>query len=143
MDYGGHDSKFTNNFVYAYGKHCFGTGSFRKGHADIFADNTCIVVDRTETTSEDVDDRHEMTTDPAGSNVGTLYQCSAKDGMNPANNRYYTANGEATWKCPANSDPLTLSDMQQMGFEINSTVNVIPDDVTIIMNWAKQVLGLN
>ena len=127
MDYGGHDSIFASNLVYAQNKHCFGTGSFLKGHEDKFYNNTCIVVD----------DR----SNPPQNNIGTLFQCST-DGMNPSSNRYYTNNGNATWKCPSNSEPLTLYAMQNMGFEQHSTVSITPPASTIV-SWAKEILGVS
>eukprot|EP00980_Cylindrotheca_fusiformis_P013649 scaffold3513_cov102-Cylindrotheca_fusiformis.AAC.10 len=125
MDYGGHDSKFANNLVYAKNKHCFGTGSFREGHADAFFNNTCIVID---------------TRNPAQSTVGTLYQCST-EGMNPTKNRYFTVSGNATWSCLPNPDPLTLHEMQQKGFEANTIVGVVPDTDTIV-GMAKNIIGV-
>jgi hypothetical protein len=125
MDYGGHDSKFASNLVYAKNKHCFGTGSFRKGHADVFFNNTCIVVD---------------TRNPSPSTVGTLYQCST-DGMNPTKNKYYTLSGNATWSCLPNSNPLTLREMQQKGFETGTTVGAVPS-VDTIVSMAKEILGV-
>src|SRR6056300_751990 len=109
MDYGGHDSQFYNNLVYATNKHCFGTGSFHKGHADAFFNNTCIVVN---------------TRKPEDTTVGTLYQCST-EGMNPTQNRYLTLSGNATWNCLPHKEPLTLSEIQDMGFETNTTVGDI------------------
>lgn len=111
--------------MYATNKHCFGTGSFNKNHADVFFNNTCIVVD---------------TRKPAESQVGTLYQCST-DGMNPTKNRYLTLSGNATWSCLPHSELFTLSEMQDMGFETNSSVGTIPDAESII-SMAKRVLGM-
>jgi hypothetical protein len=122
MDYGGHDSKFFRNLVYASdNKHCFGTGSFVEGHADVFDMNVCIV-------------------DGEDTRIGTLYQCST-DGMNPTRNRYFTRSGYATWSCLPDSESITLKEMQSKGFEIGSTVGVIPNPATI-MSWAKETLGL-
>mmetsp|Transcript_36805 Transcript_36805/g.89360 ORF Transcript_36805/g.89360 Transcript_36805/m.89360 type:complete len:539 (+) Transcript_36805:3-1619(+) len=125
MDYGGHDSRFYGNLVYATNKHCFGTGSFQKDHADEFFNNTCIVV---------------STRNPDDSKVGTLYQCST-DGMNPTQNRYLTQSGNATWSCLPHSELFTLAEMQDMGFEANSSVGTIPDAGSII-SMAKEILGI-
>ena len=126
MDYGGHDSKFFNNLVYTgQRKHCFGTGSFLSGHADSYYNNTCIVID-----SHNPPESSAM--------IGTLFQCST-EGMNPTRNKYFTINGDAVWDCKPHKDPLTLKEMQQMGFEKDSTVDVIPDVETII-SLAKDLL---
>lgn len=124
MDYGGHDSKFFNNFVYAKGKHCFGTGSFLPGHADAFYNNTCMVIDSHGTQE---------------TNIGTLFQCST-EGMNPTNNMYYTPNGKAVWNCKPKPTPLTLKEMQQMGFEEGSSVETIPE-VDVIISLALKILN--
>ncbi|KAL3936175.1 MAG: hypothetical protein SGBAC_008457 [Bacillariaceae sp.] len=125
MDYGGHDSRFYGNLVYATNKHCFGTGSFHKDHADQFFNNTCIIV---------------STRNPPDSRVGTLYQCST-EGMNPTHNRYLTPSGNATWSCLPHSELFTLAEMQNMGFEANSSVGTMPDAESII-SMAKQILEM-
>ena len=120
MDYGGHSSKFTNNLV--YGGNCYGTGSFlNKELADVFEYNVCILVDKNR---------------PA-KNVGNLFQCSINDGMNPANNNYFTNNGNGTWLCGDNE--LTLKEMQKAGFEPNSTIAITPNAETII-SWSRDIL---
>lgn len=50
-------------------------------------------------------------------------------------------NGNATWKCFCpNEEEQSLEEMQEQGFEIGTTVNVIPNFETVI-SWAKQILG--
>lgn len=115
MDYGGHDSAFFDNLV--YGEQCFGTGSFIKGHADKFYNNTCIAVNN-------------------ANNIGRLWQCSV-DGMNPTNNTYFTSDGNATWTC--GDEDFTLPEMQKKGFELGSVIGATPDVETII-SWARAIL---
>jgi len=115
MDYGGHDSSFFSNLV--YGRQCYGTGSFLKGYADKFYNNTCIVINN-------------------DNKIGHLFQCSV-DGMNPTNNIYFTSDGNATWTC--GDDDFTLNEMQQKGFELDSTIGATPD-AGIIISWARAIL---
>ena len=122
MDYGGHDSMFVHNLVVSSSnKHCFGTGSFNKGHADVFHSNICIV-------------------EGSQPHIGTLWQCDALNGMNPTRNKYYTLTGNATWGCKPDSESLTLDQMQAKGFEIGSTIGHYPKTESI-MAWAKQILN--
>ena len=123
---GGHDSKFFNNLIYATNKHCFGTGSFRKGHADAFQNNSCIVV---------------STRNPSESKIGTLYQCST-EGMNPTSNSYFTESGNATWTCLPHSHDFPLEEMQAMGFEKGSTVQKVPGSEAI-MSMAMKILNID
>jgi hypothetical protein len=118
MDYGGHSSKFWNNLVYSDNKKCYGTGSFLEGQADEFTNTTCILAQDAPT-------------------IGHMFQC-ASFGMTPMFNRYYTTTGNGTFAC-GSQDVLTLEEMQEQGFEVGSTLQVIPPAETI-MSWARDIL---
>jgi len=127
MDYGGHDSKFYHNLIITSNtrKHCYGSGSFRTGHSDLFEHNICILNKKEDTTTIQ---------------IGHTYQCST-DGLRLQNNTYYiTIDGNGTFGC-GNDGALTLQEMQQnVGLEIGSSIhNGIPTTHRII-SWAKHIL---
>jgi hypothetical protein len=59
--------------------------------------------------------------------------------MNPTKNKHYTLKGNAKWSCLPNSNPMTLREIQQKGFETVITDDVVPS-VDTILSVAKEIL---
>lgn len=123
MDYGGTSSSFAGNLVYG-NQQCYGTGDFlSRTLADKFENNTCIL-------------------DDDSPDFGHLYQCSHDDGMVPQNNSYYSKSGKGTFMCGKGSESFTLEEMQQQGFEVDSSLGITPA-ATTTLTWARDILDLS
>jgi len=120
MDYGGHDSTFSDNLVVGQadgydGQACVNVGSFLPRHGDAVVNNTCAVLGSRDPTKLDV--------------VGHVAQCSAAD-VTLAGNRYLTHSGVARLQC--GGELLTLADVQAKGLEEGSGSGALPSSQELV-----------
>ncbi|KAJ9454409.1 hypothetical protein DIPPA_59763 [Diplonema papillatum] len=128
MDYGGHDSRFTNNLVVNTpydGQNCFNVGPFLQGHGDTFSNNTCLVGVSGTGTSEELYE------------IGTQSQCS-EDYVMTSDNKFFTANGTGFIMCAGQY--ITLQEAQEKhSVQPRSTCSVFPPADTIV-GWAEALI---
>jgi Right handed beta helix region len=126
MDYGGHDSIFEDNLVlnYPHKSNCIGFGSFLPNHGHIVRRNRCVVPHHTD------------------SPVIGLSDCAdPSNAVRIHSNRYYAPGGNVTALCGYQSDPITLTQMQEQYLvEKGSTVDDVPDSIDTIAGWAIETL---
>ena len=123
MDYGGHDSAFSSNLVLTLpydSQNCVNVGSFRDGHGDTFANNSCVILGCAKPQCED--------------QLGHVAQCDPSK-VHLAANRYYTAHGNASLDCGA-AGMLSLAQAQARGLEHGSTAAKLPDEDELLA-WAR------
>lgn len=125
MDYGGHDSVFTENvmitFPAKWAQFCIGFGTFLPGHGHQVINNTCIV---------------------PSSDKPIMYLGHCKDGhFLTAKNQYYTPNGQGTAECVEEPDPIPLQVLQEKyGLEIGSQLHRNPNATDDVLALVKKCL---
>lgn len=137
QDYGGHDSRYTNNVnvVHHYdGQNCINTWPFLRDFVDNFTQNTCVVLYTWQYGSTgqcNANDPKKGRCD----NVPHGQKCMA----HLADNRYYTPFGNASLKCGGSQVP--ISKLQQGGIELRTTDKSLPSNDQIIA-WGKEILQM-
>eukprot|EP00041_Stephanoeca_diplocostata_P042079 m.10090 g.10090 ORF g.10090 m.10090 type:complete len:895 (+) comp7208_c0_seq1:114-2798(+) len=128
MDYGGHDSKFTNNLIVTLpydGQNCLNVGGFLPGHGDDFSDNTCFVVGCFSYTCDDV--------------VAHVAQCDPTI-VTVTSNTYYSKHGNGSISC--GNKVLSLADAQkEFNIEKGSTASVLPKSAVIVQQMEAKIKG--
>jgi len=131
MDYGGHDSTFTDNYVVVFpydGQNCFNVANFKTGHQHRFIRNTCIITGCSGSRCPEV--------------VGTMFPgCEdAERRLILANNTYHTLLGKASIRC-GNSPPVQLTVLQEKlrDFEPGSRAASLPSSDEIISEMKSRI----
>ena len=125
MDYGGHDSVYTENvvisFPHKWSQHCIGFGEFFPFHGHQVINNTCIVSSK---------DKPIM----------YLGHCKTNPILT-VKNQYYTPDGEATVECAEEPDPIPFQELQQKyGLEIGSQLHHNPNRTHDVLDLVKRYL---
>ena len=125
MDYGGHDSIFSENVVITFpakwSQACIGFGTFLRWHGHQVVNNTCIVPRNDEI-------------------IIYLDQCNDSHILS-AENDYYTPSGQATVLCGYGSDPISFQEFQmKYGLEIGSKLYPNPNDTSDVLCLVRKYL---
>ena len=141
MDYGGHDSLFTNNLVVTFpydGQNCMNVGPFKKGHGDTYKDNKCIIGVGAKTVPSGCGDPScagPVSTDLY--HVTSQNQCDESI-VHTGGNKFFTPNGTAIVTCGGES--MTLEEAQvKYSIQPGSTAAEYPLVEEIVL-WAKELV---
>jgi hypothetical protein len=145
MDYGGHDSRFTNNVVLSVpydGQNCVNLGSFLAGHGHKALNNTCAIGIGGHRTGSGCGDPQCINASRVQvmDDVVHLAQCDGT--VEIRGNRYFSPSGNTTIKC-GNKDLLPLHEAQKRYpmIEQGSTGANLPT-AEEMASWIADRLGL-
>ena len=168
MDYGGHDSSFTENIVYHAhndGQNCFNTWPFLPGHGAVWSGNRCILqrsLNLGNPGDGTVPALHCPGPGPAALVPWNASQTAtdtwrAQCGLTMENNHYYTSNVAGTTvnaNCPVDppgsnncgsrkglQQPSFTDWTGKLGNDKGSTLSPLPTDEQLL-SWAKEKLGM-
>jgi len=142
MDYGGHDSKFTNNVILSIpydGQNCVNLAGFLPGHGHSASNNTCAVGIGGHHTGSGCGDPTciNVTRTQLMDHVVHLSQCDGTVQIH--GNRYYSPSGNTTVSC---GSEMTLKEAQaKYPIEKGSTGGTLPT-AEVMTGWMKDRLGL-
>eukprot|EP00045_Choanoeca_perplexa_P016648 m.227142 g.227142 ORF g.227142 m.227142 type:complete len:896 (+) comp17319_c0_seq2:89-2776(+) len=118
MDYGGHQSEFSNNLVITktFSGACIGVGPFKSGIGDGYYNNTCFVMGTQQGADPEV--------------VGSLAQCGTEY-MTLHDNYYASPQGRPALKCGGTA--ILVQDLvSKTGNGKGSTAHSLPSDADIV-----------
>jgi hypothetical protein len=166
MDYGGHDSRFTDNVVYHAhndGQNCFNTWPFLPGHGAVWSGNKCILQTSMNLGNPGdgiVPSLHcpgDGSIPPWNKSETTTDTWRAQCGLTLENNQYYTSNVSGTTvngACPEDppgsnncgsrantSQPSWEEWTVTHGNDKGSTLSELPTDEELL-GWAREKLGM-
>eukprot|EP00039_Didymoeca_costata_P013183 m.196382 g.196382 ORF g.196382 m.196382 type:complete len:799 (+) comp15699_c0_seq3:667-3063(+) len=144
MDYGGHDSVFSNNVIYVRdsdGQNCINTGAYLAGHGMEYSGNKCILP-----FSKNIG--HVAGCDCINSSSLSNKQSGSRDDPGPReecgvyfhDNEYFGIDQNLTMTC--SNPPLSFQQWQADGQDVNSKEWAIPTDDQLIY-WARERLGMS
>jgi hypothetical protein len=145
MDYGGHDSRFTDNVVYHGtndGQNCVNTWPFLPGHGAVWEGNKCIIP-RSRNGGEISLAGSISGCDCPGKGPAVPWNASDLDsrpstecGVSFGNNEYFTPNGSATFNKCGDFDAVWKGKN-----EPDSNISSLPSDDDLL-RWARSKLDM-
>jgi len=152
MDYGGHDSKFSNNIVVGVpydGQNCVNLGSFVPGHEHQVSNNTFFISiggHRYGSGCGDPTCVDENTLDDgvALNHAVTIGTCDGSSRANMYNNSYLSPNANASIRCSYGGPEIFLDDAQRKypGLFRDSVAGPLPSSDSVAAALAS-VLGIS
>ena len=142
MDYGGHDSKFTDNIVYHGhndGQDCVNSWPFLTGHGVEWRGNKCILPKSTNLAGTLAGCKCPGTENRGPSWAPGDESPAAECGITFSANEYYTMNGTAYLNCDDKPDWGEWTGT--LGNDKGSTLSALPSDDDL-MKWARAKLDM-
>ena len=139
MDYGGHDSKFTDNVVYGgNGQNCFNAQSFLPSHGVEWSRNKCALT-------------HSKTIgESSGCKCPGVVPHSAAPGTSSCGltlkgNEYFLVAtgslGKVNASIGCSGDGVTFEEWQGNGSDVDATLSTMPSD-ELLVSWGRALLGM-